>query len=299
MHIQEIFDRDQLTFSFEFFPPKDEDSAQFNAMVEDLASLDPSFVSVTYGAGGKARRKTHETVVRLKHDNKLEPVAHLTLVCHSAEEIREILTNYAMESIGNLMILGGDPPRDMPNHDRGTDAFRYAADLVRYVKEFNESGIHPHKRGFGIGVAGFPEGHPGTPNRLKEMQHLKAKVEAGADYVCTQLFFDNAGFYDFRDRCELEGITVPIVAGIMPVVSKANMERMAELSGGTRYPAKLLKAIRACSTNAEVKEVGTHWAIEQCRDLLKNNVAGIHFYTLNQSDASRVVMRHLGIHARG
>lgn len=298
MHIQEIFDRDRLTFSFEFFPPKDEDSAQFNAMVEDLSTLDPSFVSVTYGAGGKARRKTHETVVRLKQDNKLEPVAHLTLVCHSADEVREILTNYAMESIGNLMILGGDPPRDMPNHDRSKDAFRFAAQLVGFVKNFNETGVHPHKNGFGIGVAGFPEGHPGTPNRLKEMQYLKAKVDAGADYVCTQLFFDNAEFYDFCERCELDGIKVPIVAGIMPVVSKGNMERMAELSGGTRYPAKLLKAIRACANNTEVKEVGIQWAIEQCRDLLKNGVAGIHFYTLNQSDATRVVMRRLGIHSR-
>jgi len=298
MHIKEIFDRDQLTFSFEFFPPKEEDSAVFKAMVDDLSLLDPSFVSVTYGAGGKARRKTHETVVKLKHENKLEPVAHLTLVCHSQEEIREILTNYALESIGNLMVLGGDPPRDMPNHDRATDAFRYAAQLVKYVKEFNSTGIHPHKDGFGIGVAGFPEGHPATPNCLKEMQYLKAKVDAGADYICTQLFFDNADFYDFRERCELEGINVPILAGIMPVVSKQNMERMAELTGGTHYPAKLLKAIRACSNNAEVKEVGTAWAIEQCRDLLKNNVAGIHFYTLNQSDATRVVMRHLGIHSK-
>ena len=298
MHIQEIFAREPLTFSFEFFPPKDEDAAPFQAMVSDLASLDPSFVSVTYGAGGKARRKTHETVVKLKNENKLEPVAHLTLVCHSKDEIREILTNYAMESIGNLMVLGGDPPRDMPNHDRSQDAFRYAAELVKYVKEFNQLGIHPHKDGFGIGVAGFPEGHPGTPNRLKEMQHLKAKIDAGADYICTQLFFDNAEFYDFRERCELEGIKVPIVAGIMPVVSKPNMERMAELSGGTRYPAKLLKAVRACTNNAEVKEVGIAWAIDQCRDLLKNGVSGIHFYTLNQSDATRQVMRRLGIHSR-
>ncbi len=298
MHINEIFAREPLTFSFEFFPPKDEDAAPFQAMVSDLASLDPSFVSVTYGAGGKARRKTHETVVKLKAENNLEPVAHLTLVCHSKDEIREILTNYAMESIGNLMVLGGDPPRDMPNHDRSQDAFRYAAQLVHYVKEFNALGIHPHKDGFGIGVAGFPEGHPGTPNRLKEMQHLKAKVDAGADYICTQLFFDNAEFYDFRERCELEGIKVPIVAGIMPVVSKPNMERMAELSGGTRYPAKLLKSVRACSNNAEVKEVGIAWAIDQCRDLLKNGVSGIHFYTLNQSDATRQVMRRLGIHSR-
>ena len=144
-------------------------------------------------------------------------------------------------------------------------------------------------------MAGFPEGHPGTPNRLKEMDHLKHKVDAGADYVCTQLFFDNRDFYDFRERCDLAGIKVPILAGIMPITSHAGMKRMAELALGTRYPAALLRAVGRCSDDAAVAKVGVHWATEQCRDLLHNQVRGIHFYTLNRSDATRQIYDNLGV----
>ena len=153
----------------------------------------------------------------------------------------------------------------------------------------------PGPRGFGVGVAGFPEGHPGTPNRLTEMDNLKRKVDAGADYICTQLFFSNADFYDFRERCELAGITVPIVAGIMPVTSKEGLVRMAELALGARFPARLLRAVGRCVENESVANVGIHWATEQCRDLLDNNVRGIHFYTLNRSDSTRRIYENLGV----
>ena len=151
-------------------------------------------------------------------------------------------------------------------------------------------------RGFGIGVAGFPEGHPTTPNRLKELDYLKRKVDAGADYICTQLFFSNADFYDFRERCELAGIRVPIIAGIMPITSKENLARMAELALGARFPARLLRAIGRCDDDPKaVAKVGVHWATEQCRDLLDNQVRGIHFYTLNRSDATRKIYENLGL----
>ena len=150
-------------------------------------------------------------------------------------------------------------------------------------------------RGFGIGVAGFPEGHPGTPNRLKEMEYLKAKVDAGADYICTQLFFDNRDFYDFRERCDLAGIKVPIIAGIMPATTKAGLVRMAELALGARVPAGLLRAVNRCADDAAVAKVGVQWATEQCRHLLDNNVRGIHFYTLNKSDATREIYQNLGV----
>ena len=151
-------------------------------------------------------------------------------------------------------------------------------------------------RGFGIGVAGFPEGHPATPNRLKEMDYLKGKVDAGADYICTQLFFSNVDFYDFRERCDLAGIRVPIIAGIMPITSKENLTRMAELALGTRVPAKLLRAVDRCGDDPHaVAKVGIHWATEQCRDLLDNQVRGIHFYTLNRSDATRQIYENLGV----
>jgi methylenetetrahydrofolate reductase (NADPH) len=145
-------------------------------------------------------------------------------------------------------------------------------------------------------VAGFPEGHPATPNRLEEMDYLKAKVDAGADYICTQLFFNNDDFYDFRERCELVGIRVPIIAGIMPIASLAGMKRMAQLALGARVPAKLLRALgRAADDPEAVKRVGVHWATEQCRDLLDNQVRGIHFYTLNKSDATRQIFESLGL----
>jgi methylenetetrahydrofolate reductase (NADPH) len=156
--------------------------------------------------------------------------------------------------------------------------------------------VHRVARGLGGGGAGFPEGHPATPNRLEEMDHLKAKVDAGADYICTQLFFDNRDFYDFRERCELAGINVPILAGIMPVTTLGGMKRMAQLALGARVPAKLLRALGRAAGDAEaVKRVGIHWATEQCRDLLDNQVRGIHFYTLNKSDATRQIYRSLGL----
>jgi methylenetetrahydrofolate reductase (NADPH) len=164
--------------------------------------------------------------------------------------------------------------------------------LVAFVKSRTNT---PDKRGFGIGVAGFPEGHPGTPNRLNEMDFLKRKVDAGADYICTQLFFDNRDFTDFRERCDLAGIKVPIIAGIMPVASKAGLVRMAELSAGSRIPAGLLRAVSRCSDDAAVEKVGIHWATEQCRGLLDVGVKGIHFYTLNKSDATKQIYQNLGV----
>jgi methylenetetrahydrofolate reductase (NADPH) len=167
---------------------------------------------------------------------------------------------------------------------------------VKFIRKFNESSTHPDARGFGIGVAGFPEGHPGTPNRLVEMDHLKAKVDAGADYIVTQLFFENRDFYDFRERCSLADIHVPIIAGIMPITSIGGFQRIAELAGGSRFPARLLRALNRSETDPEgVRRVGIHFALEQCHDLLDNSVAGIHFYTLNRSDATRIIFDSLGI----
>jgi methylenetetrahydrofolate reductase (NADPH) len=175
------------------------------------------------------------------------------------------------------------------------DEFQHAIDVVRFIRQFSDAGRHPDPRGFGIGVAGFPEGHPATPNTLQEMDYLKAKVDAGADYVCTQMFFSNHCFYDWRERCDLAGITVPLVAGIMPITSLKGMERMADLSGGTVFPAPLQKMIYRCQDDPDaVQRVGIHWATEQCRDLIDHNVAGIHFYTLNRSDATKEIYRTLG-----
>ncbi len=297
MHIRDILADHQTTLSFEFFPPKTE--ADSNVLFENIASLEtlhPSFVSVTYGAGGSTRELTHDLVMRLKRQTSLDPVPHLTCVCHQESDIQTILEKYAHAGVSNILALGGDPPRDLANYSKENDAFQHAADLVRFIRKFNASGVHPDPRGFGIGVAGFPEGHPATPNRLEELDNLKRKVDEGADYICTQLFFDNRDFFDFRERCELAGITVPILAGVMPVTSLAGMKRMAQLALGARFPARLTRALlRAQDDASAVRNVGIHWATEQCRDLLDNGVRGIHLYTLNKSDATRQIYQNLGL----
>ena len=297
MHIQDIFAKHPTTFSFEFFPPKTEASSEsLYETIAQLQELKPSFVSVTYGAGGSTRELTHDLVIRIKTSTTITTVPHLTCVCHQEDEIQEILERYAKAGVKNILALGGDPPRGMTGWARSQDAFQHADDLVRFIKKFNDSGGHPDKRGFGIGVAGFPEGHPQTPNRLLELDHLKRKVDCGADYICTQLFFDNRDFYDFRERCELAGIEVPIIAGIMPITTAGGMKRMAELAGGARFPAALLRAVQRCEDDPEaVARVGVHWATEQCRDLLDNKVRGIHFYTLNKSKATRQIYETLGL----
>jgi methylenetetrahydrofolate reductase (NADPH) len=299
VHITDIMRGGSPTFSFEFFPPKTAEAAEsLYQTIRELEDYTPHFVSVTYGAGGSTRELTHDLVERIQNTTKLDPIPHLTCVCHSEAEIESILQRYAKSCIGNILALGGDPPRGLPYNKSG-DAFQNASELVKFIRRFNASGAHPDPRGFGIGVAGFPEGHPATPNRLIEMDHLKAKVDAGADYIVTQLFFDNRDFYDFRERCELAGIRIPIIAGIMPITSMGGFRRIAELAGGARFPAKLLRALQRCETDPKmVSRVGVHFALEQCHDLLDNRVAGIHFYTLNKSDATRTIFDSLGIPRR-
>ena len=263
--------------------------------IRELEDYRPHFVSVTYGAGGSTRELTHDLVVRIKNDTRLDPIPHLTCVCHKEAEIESILERYANSGVSNILALGGDPP-PTAGYSKANDDFQHAIDLVRFIRRFNEKKTHPDPRGFGIGVAGFPEGHPQTPNRLKEMDYLKEKVDAGADYIVTQLFFDNRDFLDFRDRCELAGINVPIIAGIMPITTMSGLKRMAELAGGARFPAKLLRSLQRCQDDPEmVTRVGIHYASEQCHDLLENEVRGIHFYTLNRSDATRQVFASLGL----
>jgi len=293
MHIHDIFAADPTTFSFEFFPPRsDRASEELFANIAQLQRLRPSFVSVTYGAGGSTRERTHDLIVRIQRETSLTAVSHLTCVCHDADELAAILDRYSASGIENILALRGDPPRNMPDYDRSRDAFQYADGLVRFIR----SRTTPGPRGFGVGVAGFPEGHPDTPNRLAEIEFLKRKVDAGADYVCTQLFFRNDDFYDFRERCELAGIRVPILAGIMPITTREGMVRMAEVALGARFPARLVRAGERAGDDSEaVARVGIHWATEQCRDLLDNSVRGIHFYTLNRSDATRKIYENLGV----
>ncbi|NUN68295.1 MAG: methylenetetrahydrofolate reductase [NAD(P)H] [Bacteroidetes bacterium] len=288
MHIADILKQPAPHFSFEFFPPKTEEASKvlFDS-INDLTPLKPSYVSVTYGAGGSTRQFTHDLVVRLQKETRLNIVSHLTCVNATKDEIHDILAKYDENGIRNIMALRGDPPKGEVEFRKTENGFAYAAELVSYIKK-----NFPH---MGVGVAGFPEGHPSTPNRLKEIDNLKAKVDAGADYICTQLFFDNRDFYDFCERCEIAGIKVPIIAGIMPVTTRKGFARMAEFALGARFPAKLLRAVSRAQDDEYVEKVGIHWATEQVRDLIDRNVAGIHFYTLNRSKPTLKIYDSLGI----
>jgi methylenetetrahydrofolate reductase (NADPH) len=288
MHINDIFKRDAICFSFEFFPPKDAAASEllFNT-IKDIMPLGPSYVSVTYGAGGSTRTLTHDLVLRIQKETGLTVVSHLTCVGSTQNELLKILETYSASGIENIMALRGDMPKGQDKFVPPAGGCGHAAELVAFIKK--------NFPALGIGVAGFPEGHPETPNRLREIDFLKAKVDAGADFVCTQFFFDNHDFYDFRERCLLAGITVPILAGIMPVSSIKGMHRMAELSPGTNFPARLLKSIGRAEDGDHVEKVGIHWATEQVRDLIDNGVKGVHFYTLNRSKATLKIYDSLGV----
>ena len=288
MHISEVLGHHDPAISFEFFPPKTERASEelFNS-ISALMPLKPAYVSVTYGAGGTTRERTHDLVVKLQRETDLTIVSHLTCVGSVREEIYQILAKYQENGIHNIMALRGDPPQGASAVEIPKDGFPYALDLVKFIKTQFPT--------MGVGVAGFPEGHPGTPNRLIEMEHLKRKVDAGADYICTQLFFDNRDFYDFCERCEVAGIKIPIIAGIMPIGSRKGMARMSELALGARFPAKLLRAMERAENDVGAENVGIQWATEQVRDLIDNKVKGIHFYTLNKSKATLKIYESLGV----
>ena len=288
MHISEILRKHNPAISFEFFPPKTEAASQdlFNS-ISALMPLKPAYVSVTYGAGGSTRERTHDLVVKLQTETDLTIVSHLTCVGSGRDEMYNILSKYAASGIHNIMALRGDPPKGQDHVEPPPDGFPYANELVSFIKK--------HFPQMGVGVAGFPEGHPATPNRLLEIENLKKKVDAGADYICTQLFFDNRDFYDFCERCESAGIKVPIIAGIMPITSRKGMKRMAELALGARFPAKLLRDMERAEDDDQAEQVGTHWATEQVNNLIEQKVRGIHFYTLNKSKATLRIYRSLGI----
>jgi len=288
MHISEVLRQHNPAISYEFFPPKTQQTSQeLFENISALMPLKPAYVSVTYGAGGSTRERTHDLVVKLQRETDLTIVSHLTCVGSGKREIQDILLKYQGHGIHNIMALRGDPPKGSTEVEIPEDGFPFASDLVMFIKQH-----FPH---MGVGVAGFPEGHPGTPNRLTEMENLKRKVDAGADYICTQLFFDNRDFFDFCERCEVVSIKVPIIAGIMPITSRKGMARMSELALGARIPAKLLRAMDRAESDMAAERVGILWATEQVRDLIDHKVKGIHFYTLNKSKATLQIYESLGI----
>ena len=276
------------TFSFEFFPPKSPEAEQaLRERAAELAELRPSFVSVTYGAGGSTRDRTLKVVADLKNQLGLTAAAHLTCIGHTRQELVQVVGDLKAAGVENLVVLRGDKPADDPNYTPPADGLTYANDLVQLIRDH-------YGDAFGIAVAGYPETHPEASDAPTDLENLKRKVDAGADVVVTQLFFNNDDFYDFRDRCRTAGITVPIVAGLMPIVSKAGILRMTKLCGSV-IPSPLMKQLEVAADDAEqVRRIGVDWATDQSQDLIRNDVDGIHFYTLNRSGATLEIYRRLG-----
>jgi methylenetetrahydrofolate reductase (NADPH) len=273
-------------FSFEFFPPKtDEGVAQLYRALEELSPLEPGFVSVTYGAGGSTRSRTVELVKRIKQTTGIEAMAHLTCVGHTRDELADILDELKAAQMENVLALRGDPPRGQERFEPVPGGFRFATELVQFIRE--------RDYGFCVGGACYPEGHVETASRDEDLLHLKEKVDAGLDFVITQVFFDNAFFFDFVERARRQGINVPIVPGIMPITNFDQVNRIVRMCGST-VPMRLSLALERVKDNPEaVMQLGVAHATVQCVELLQRGVPGLHFYTLNRSPATRMIVSAL------
>jgi methylenetetrahydrofolate reductase (NADPH) len=282
MRISDQFQLGRPTLSFEFFPPKDDIGFwDLYKTIESLKPLAPTYVSVTYGAGGSTRRKTIDLVARIKSDIGIEPMAHLTCVGADRPELARTVEELKSHGVENVLALRGDPPQGESKFTPAEGGFRYASELVGFIRE--------RHRDLCLAGACYPEGHPEAVSREKDLENLKCKVDAGVDFLITQLFFDNADFLTFRDRAVRAGIHLPIVAGIMPVLSVKQVKRFTQMCGAT-IPRPLLRRIEAVEDDPEaVRHIGMYHSTQQCLDLLERQVAGIHFYTLNRSTATRAI----------
>ncbi|MGC8764955.1 MAG: methylenetetrahydrofolate reductase [NAD(P)H] [Brevinematia bacterium] len=281
MKISEILKKER-TISFEFFPPKTENGfAELLDNIKSLEKINPSFVSVTYGAGGSTREKTRELVIKLAGENNLTVMAHLTCISHSSEELISILDDYKDNRIENILALRGDLP--VKGNVLG---IYHSSDLIRLIKENYDDY-------FSIGGAVYPERHPESENWDDEMRFLGIKVEAGMEFGITQLFFDNSAFYDFLDRCEKYSIYIPIVAGIMPITNYNQITKFTSMCNA-KIPSQLKNLLeKHRDSDEDVEKIGIEYAIHQTEDLLKNGVAGIHFYTLNKSKATLIIFKEI------
>jgi methylenetetrahydrofolate reductase (NADPH) len=287
LKIRDVFRSGRRVFSFEFFPPKtDAGAGALERTIRDLADLSPSFVSVTYGAGGSTREKTLDLVQWIEREAHLTAMAHLTCVGANESEIGAVVERVAGAGIENVMALRGDPPAGQDRFVPTAGGFAYAADLIAFIRR-------RHGERLCLGGAGYPEGHVECRDLDRDILNLKAKVDAGLDFVVTQLFFDNRTYFDFVARARAVGITVPIVPGLMPIRNLASAERMTKLCGATIPPVLFAELDRCRGDEAAVAALGVAHATAQCVELLRQGAPGIHFYTLNQSPATRVILTAL------
>jgi methylenetetrahydrofolate reductase (NADPH) len=274
--------------SFEFFPTKSADAERtlLEKTIPALGQLHPDFCSVTYGAGGSTRDTTLAIVERIQREQRLTTMAHLTCVGVTRKQTRAVLDQARALGIRNILALRGDPPNAAGEFVKTEGGFEYSYELVRFIREVGE---------FSIGVAGFPEGHIACKDgKHEDWRRLKNKIDHGADFVITQLFFRNRDYLDCRDFLVRLGVKVPVVPGILPILSAAQIKRFAALCGA-EMPAPLVSRLEACGDDADVMRFGVEYATEQCEELLREGVEGLHFYTLNRASSTTEVVRNLGL----
>lgn len=286
MLISNLLAEKSPTLSFEFFPPKDDIGFwDLYKTIESLKPLEPTYVSVTYGTGGSTRLKTLDLVARIKSDIGIESVAHLTCSGASRADLGRTVDELKNRGIENILALRGDPPEGEQAFVRSEGGFAHANELAAFIRE-----RHPT---LCIGGACYPECHPEASDPDTDLGYLKQKVDAGVDFLISQLFFDNQAFFSFRDRARRAGIDVPIIAGIMPILSVRQVKRFTNMCGVT-IPQPLLKRIEAVEDDSEaVRHIGMYHSTQQCFELLQQGVAGIHFYTLNRSTATRAIYQYI------
>ncbi len=282
MRISELYSRGRPVDSFEFFPPRtDKGFAALYRTVAELKRLDPNFVSVTWGAGGSTRRKTVEIVIRIQQEIGVTAMAHLSCIGSTPEQLGQTLDRLAAAGIENVLALGGDRP---PDYRPPPGAFTYANELAAYIRSRWDACL---------GGACYPETHPAAPSPEVDLANLVRKLDAGVDFLITQLFFDNADYFAFVKRAREAGVEVPIVPGIMPIISAASIRRITSLCGA-QIPTELERALSDVEhDDALTMQVGVEWATQQCRELLARGAPGIHFYTLNKSPATRSIFQSL------
>ncbi|MFP5345816.1 MAG: methylenetetrahydrofolate reductase [NAD(P)H] [Actinomycetes bacterium] len=290
--MSQLLARGGSSFSFEFFPPKDDaGEAALWASIRRLEPLAPTFVSVTYGAGGTTRDRTVRITGRIATETTLTPVAHLTCVSAPRSELRRVVGEYAAAGVHNILALRGDPPggpgAEWVPHPNG---LTHAVELVELVRSLGR---------FSVGVAAFPYRHPESPDLDHDARVLAMKADAGAEFAITQLFFDSSAYFSLLERAERHGARIPVIPGLMPITSMSQIERFA-LLGGTPVPEPLIRRLHAVADDPKaVRQVGMDAVTELAQQLLDGGAPGLHFYTLNRSTATLEVYRALGLHARG